>query len=497
MVSYGELSPCERAVWDAFPLGRRVDLRTDEPDEEPDEEPAPADGRQGRRGEIRAAVLLALLLGDTSAQLGSVPALRLSGARITGPLDLGGAEISRSIRLEDCLLDEEIDLRGATTRSIEILGSQLLGIEADMARIDGRFDLRRSTLRGALTLRNAQISGELLLERAELFVAGGWALDAGGLVMGGGVWCRKGLRVHGGIRMPGASLPGGLFMNGARLSNPGGVALRLENVTAVAMEFTEGFAADGAIELQGAKIEGTLTFAGASLGDGRTQLNCTRLQAAAFEFTPATPPTGAVDLQGGRVGVLRDHADCWPSVVHLHGFVYDSLQPGHENRDEAAQRVAWIQRGPGYTPQPYEQLANWYRNIGHDDLARHVLMSRQRHRRATLRPAQRAWSYILDATVGFGYQPGRALLWIASLTVLGTVLFGTDTPRPTKPGEGGPFNAFVYTLDLLIPIGDLGQRGAWYWTAGFTQGVAYGLVGVGWLLTTALVAGVTRALGKN
>jgi hypothetical protein len=495
MLSYDELSPGERAVWDAVPEGRRVDLRTDESDES-GEAPAPAGGR-ARRGMIRAVVLSELLLGDASEQRGTVPALRLAGARITGRLDLSGGEISQSIWLEDCRLDEEVNLRGATTQSIEILGSQLCGIRAGMARINGRLDLRGSTLRGTLALKNARISGELCLDRAELSVAGGWALDAGGLVMGGGVWCRKGLRVQGGIRMPGASLPGGLFMDGAQLSNPGGAALSLENVTAVAMEFTEGFAADGEIGLQGVKVDGTLTFSGADLGHGRTQLNCARLRAAAFEFTPATPPTGAVDLQGGHVGILRDRADCWPSVVHLQGFVYDSLQSGHETRGEAARRVAWIQRGPGYTPQPYEQLARWYRNIGHDDLARRVLISRQRHRRATLRPAERAWSYVLDATVGFGYQPGRALLWIATLTVFGTALFSTDTPHPTNPGEGAPFNPFVYTLDLLIPIGDLGQRGAWYWTAGLTQVVAYGLVGVGWLLTTALVAGVTRALGKN
>jgi hypothetical protein len=66
-----------------------------------------------------------------------------------------------------------------------------------------------------------------------------------------------------------------------------------------------------------------------------------------------------------------------------------------------------------------------------------------------------------------------------------------------KPGEGAPFQSFVYTLDLLIPIGGLGQRTAWYWTDSGPQWLAYVLIAAGWVLTTAVVAGVTRTLNRN
>lgn len=49
----------------------------------------------------------------------------------------------------------------------------------------------------------------------------------------------------------------------------------------------------------------------------------------------------------------------------------------------------------------------------------------------------------------------------------------------------------------MIPIGGLGQRTAWYWSNGSLQWLAYLLIAVGWVLTTAVIAGVTRALQKN
>ncbi len=99
--------------------------------------------------------------------------------------------------------------------------------------------------------------------------------------------------------------------------------------------------------------------------------------------------------------------------------------------------------------------------------------------------------------MGYGYRPWLAGVWLAALTTVGTVVFGRLTPTPVKPGEGPPFDAFVYSLDLLIPVGGLGQRGAWHWAGGDAQWLAYAFVAIGWVLTTAVLAGVTRALSKN
>ena len=174
-----------------------------------------------------------------------------------------------------------------------------------------------------------------------------------------------------------------------------------------------------------------------------------------------------MDLRGAHVSVLHDGEDSWPDVVRLQGFGYASIQSEDGLRGYGmARRIAWVRREPGYAPQPYEQLASWYRQVGHEDDARKVLLAKQRHRRSTLQPAGRVWGHVLDAMVGYGYRPWLAGVWIVALAVLGTVVFGHQAPIRVQAGQGPPFNALVYTLDLLIPFGGLGQRTTWYWAEG-------------------------------
>ncbi|NBE54099.1 oxidoreductase [Streptomyces boluensis] len=466
MLSYDELTPPERELWDAFPEGRRVDLRTGIPEAD---DPAAGD-RWGPERSVRAAVLAALLLGANDERSGSVAALRLAGARITGRLELDGAEIGHAFQLEGCRLEEKVSLWGATTRTIRLAHSWVPGIDAGLARIEGALHLKGVAVEGGpLILTNARLAGELILTDARVSAPGEWAVHAGGLAMEGGFFAHR-LRTRGGLRLPGAQLPRGLFLLGARLENPGGVAL-----------------------------------AGKAM------------QVGDFDFRPAAPPSGTVDLRSAQVTWCQDSEQGWPEEVLLDGFTYGSIrfgetagaedsaagQDGTPERDrattggEVARRLAWIRRNPGYAPQPYEQLAAWYRQIGHDSDARRVLLAKQRHRRRALPPAGRVWGHLLDVTVGYGYRPWLAGMWLLTLALLGTWVFATHDPTPVKAGEGAPFQPFVYTLDLLIPIGGLGQRAGWYWTDSGAQWLAYALIATGWVLTTAVVAGVSRTLNKR
>ncbi|MFI6334321.1 oxidoreductase [Streptomyces sp. NPDC050535] len=500
-----ELTPPERRVWDAFPEGRRVDLRAGEPEADD-----PARGDQwGPDRTVRAAVLAALLLGGNAEPSGAVASLRLTGARITGRLDLDGAEINHVLWLEHCRFEEALSLHGASTRTIRIKDSLLPGMEAGLARIQGGLDLKRSVLEGGrLSLINAHVAGELNLNGARISTAGEWAVFAGGLVMEGGVFC-KNLTTRGGVRLPGAQLPGGLFMKGARISSPDGVALAADSVTASTLDLSEGFTAEGTVRLRGARISDSLSFGGARLKGARDgagpALVCLQTQATDLDLGLAEPPTGAVDLRGAQVSFLHENEHSWPDAVELDGFVYGSIEmTGAGRRREAVgrregvtRRVDWIGRSPGYSPQPYEQLADCYRRVGHDDDARRVLLAKQRHRRRTLSPAGRAWGHVLDATVGYGYRPWLAGVWLLSLILLGTLVFTAHDPIQVEGNEGAPFQPLVYTLDLLIPIGGLGQRMNWYWADSGPQWLAYALIAAGWVLTTAVLAGVSRTLNRG
>jgi hypothetical protein len=490
------MTPSERRVWDAFPEGRWADLRTGVDDED---DPA-AGGRWGPERSVRAAVVAGLLLGSNDRRAPAVAALRLAGARITGRLDLDEAEVRNPLRLEGCWFEEAVNLDGASTRTVRLTGSWLPGLDARAARIDGHLDLRQAVLTGdPLRLVNAHITGEVDLSGAVLSPSGDTALWAADVVVDGAVLCQDGFTARGAIRMVGAQLGVGLFLHGARLDAPAGEALILDNAVVANLVCAEGFTAEAPIRLRNARISGQLSFDGANLNGTPTALDCARVQAGDFDLTLAAAPAGAVDLRGAYVRVLHDQLATWPKTVRLDGFVYEFLQSDDDARAGAvSSRIAWIRRSPGYAPQPYEQLAAWYRRVGHDDDARTVLLAKQRHRRATLRPTGRAWGHLLDATVGYGYRPWLAALWLAALTALGTAVFSiAHAPKPVQPGQGQPFQPLIYTLDLLIPIGGLGQRTAWYWTSSGTRWLAYILIAAGWVLTTAVVAGVSRTLNKG
>lgn len=133
MLSYGELTPPERELWDAFPEGRRVDLRTGVPEDDRVTE----GGQWGPGRTVRAGVIVALLLGANTVQSGAVACLRLAGARISGQLKLAGAQIAHALWIEYCSFEESVDLLGATTQTLAITDSRVPGIEADSARIEG------------------------------------------------------------------------------------------------------------------------------------------------------------------------------------------------------------------------------------------------------------------------------------------------------------------------------------------------------------------------
>lgn len=59
-----------------------------------------------------------------------------------------------------------------------------------------------------------------------------------------------------------------------------------------------------------------------------------------------------------------------------------------------------------------------------------------------------------------------------------------------------PFNPFIYTLDLLIPIGAFGLRDA-YASTGTAQWLADALIAAGWILATAVIAGITRTVRRD
>jgi hypothetical protein len=125
-----------------------------------------------------------------------------------------------------------------------------------------------------------------------------------------------------------------------------------------------------------------------------------------------------------------------------------------------------------------------------------VLHAKERRQRAGLTPFGRAWNLLQDVTVAYGYQPWRAALWLVMLLVVGSVIYGTYPPPPLRSDEAPHFNPVIYTLDLLLPLVDLGQKHAFN-PAGGLQWLSYVFVAAGWVLATTIAAGLARVLTRK
>ena len=380
--------------------------------------------------------------------------------------------------------------------------------------------LERFQAEGTVRLPGAHIGGQLVLNGAHLSNPGEDALYADGMTVDGDMFCKEGFKAEGKVlerfqaegevRLPGAHIGGQLVLNGAHLSNPGEDALYADGMTVdLGMFCLEGFEAEGkvrerfqaegTVSLLGAHISMQLALIGAALSSqGKTALECETLTADSLWLDSMTV-TGTVNLRSAQVRVIHDNPSNWqPGQMLLDGFSYNDLQPyaAAGRHGQPGGRLSWLAHAEAdYRPQPYEQLAAYYRRLGHDKEARRVLVAKQRRRRAGLGAGGKIVGYALDGIVGYGYKPVYAFAWLVILLAAGSVYFTINRPAPLNPAQHPHYQPVLYVANLLIPIVNLGQGNTWA-PAGAAQWVAAALIAMGWILATAVVAGITRVLTR-
>jgi hypothetical protein len=396
------------------------------------------------------------------------------GYAVEGEMRLVGARLGGNLTLTDAGLTNPggvaLNLDRATLGELDATGLTVTG--------------------GQVSLVGAEVAGRLILSRAHLNDGvDGTAMNADGL--SASTLLMNDLRSHGSVVIRTARISGRMSLVGAEL-NASDAALRLSRTEIGADMFCAYMVARGRVKLSGVRVGRQVNLHEARLSNpGGVALDARALHAD--QLTLRGEVEGAVELHHARIGVLRDDPDHWPSPLFLDGLTYETLEP----ELSARRRLTWLSRDPeGCPPQPYEQLAAFYTRIGQPSEARQVLYARERHRRDAKTTVGRIWSRLQDVTVGYGYRSWRAMLWLALLLVLGSLLYGLAPPAALKAGEAPHFNAVVYTLDLLLPIVDLGQQNAFN-PAGLAQWFSYVLVAAGWILATTIAAGIARVITRR
>ena len=460
--------------------------------------------------QVRAAFLRFLILGGDELYRPHEKGVRVSGGWISGVLDLEGARIPRDIGLKDCRFDSVPVLRYAVIDNLFLDGSSLPGLQADRLEARGGVSLKSADVAGPVHLSGSRIGGNLSLDGASISYPGGIALVADGIEVKSVEL--RGATIAGETRMTSARVDGDFDLTGAKLTHPDGEALHLNRTVVRGGLFLRG----------GAEIK------------------------------------GALDLTGASVDTLHDDEASWPKPGNLllNRCLYNALIGGPM---DARRRLEWLARqspdrwGEDFWPQPYEQLAFVFREMGHDEDARTVLVEKERLQRAARRgrTASPLWRMLLQAkdgllgvTLGYGRKPLLSFAWLLLFWGLGVAVFAfaqaQSAIKPNSPfvlrsaewlmcsvpeGEerllaAGPatgragagqsqlhcflgqpeatsypaFNAWMYSLDTLFPVLEIGQKEYWRPDPGKRWGSLamvyfYFQAMVGWALSLLAIAG--------
>lgn len=426
------------------------------------------------------------------------------GATIDGPLAFAGADISnpsgpaiemRGIQARQHILmsglrasgdrldSATIELSGAVVGGdldlshAEILNSDGVGVSADGAHLAQRLDLSELHVRaagrgGAVRLVNAHVGGELDAHYASFTNANGPALLAEAVRVEQGLVLVGLSGESGGVAtldLEGARVGGPLLMGQARLRASSGPCLTLHSASA------------DSFDMSGLQAHGRWPAALLSLSGMRI--------------------SGAANLRPDEVR----NEDPKGYVVHLDGLTYFGLPEGRDLEGW----LDFFSHDAPYAGQPYQQLAASYRSAGLEQEARSVLMRQREDQlaRATSSQMEQWWGTFTRWTLGYGYQPWRALIGLLAtitLAVLMTVAFGTSALAQTEaagdPGaECTVAQRALVGVDYGLPLVQTGVtdlcvvagEATWLITAGLVLQV------LGWAFATLFVAGFTSAVRKT
>lgn len=442
-----------------------------------------------------------------------------------------------------CLNNADISgVLDCTCATLTAEHSQRFSLWADGMKVGGNVILDHCIVEGgAVRLSAAEIGGELLCHGTLLRGTDDKdnALRANRMQVGSNVNLNEGFTANGTVSLKYTAVGGSLRLELAEAENreastkpqsePSAIGVTADHQVTGDLERGLRTSLKVALEATGAQIEQELVW------------------------LPKTQIHGKVILEGATAGHL---IDCWTErdngywppagegLLRLDGFTYNRI-----TYLTADQRLKWIGSQPvppwservrrplqtwrkskdrralrdaralyGFAPQPYEQLAYVYQQAGRDTEARTVAIARRRDLRqyGKLTWYRKPVDWLLEKTIQYGYQTGRAVVLLALLYLVVAAFFcfakyqhnavipvQTTTGHPTATSctvqhpQYPCFNPFGYAINTVIPLINVHQADFW---GPNEENVPWGLAGVyvtyvgtafGWIFVTLAVAGAT------
>jgi hypothetical protein len=398
------------------------------------------------------------------------------------------------------------------------------------------FEATCSAESASVCLTGARIGGNLNCRRTILRNDSGPALYAPRLQVEQDVYLTDGFEAtcsaeSASVCLTGARIGGNLDCRGAILRNNSGPAFNADSARVeLDVSLCDGFVATGtskfgAVRLPSAYIGGQLNCARAVLrNDCGSALNVDSIQVKQHVFlSDGFEASGAGEkavlvLEDVRIGGCLKfdparliHRTNPQELLNVDGLIYSGVPRGIDTD-------TWLtllrEATPVYAPQPYQELAAAHRAAGHESQARRILIAQRRdqiNRGALTGRAERAWARLTGVTLGYGYQPWRALIGLFAIlgvaVLLALVLGGhgglaqvQSQPLPTSV-QCGAIDRIGVGLDLGTPLLTTGARTRCEPTRTTTGGIltitGWILRLLAWALATLFIAGFTSAVRKT
>lgn len=406
-----------------------------------------------------------------------------------------------------------------------LTGSHLVeGLAADRLKCTASIFLRDGfRVEGQVRLLGAEIGGNLDCSGGHFELKSIYAFSADRVSVTGSVHLREGFTAKGEVRLLGAQIGSNLDCSGGFFEFSGGHVLSVDGANvAGTVHLNKGFAAKGKVRLQGVQIGGDLDCIDGHFQLGKSDaLSLRGAVVRGHWHLCGLSQSVRVDASHADVGVLIDELKAWAKGSTLDGLRYGAL--GGVAPTDGEGRVKWLHEQSEahlnveeFRPQPWRQMQRVLREMGHTEDAKQVGIAYEKHQRKIGRVGQSAegknfiaawWRRVTSRTAhfifgmlaGYGYRPMRLVTWMLAVWLAcgaaywhlslapyraiapsAPLIFQDanyincqpDQPGPPQPpanwylcdelrSEYATFSPLAYSLDLMLPVVDLGQEKAW------------------------------------
>lgn len=181
----------------------------------------------------------------------------------------------------------------------------------------------------------------------------------------------------------------------------------------------------------------------------------------------------------------------------LEGMTYERIEvetQGFKGLKSYRELLRWA----NYSRQPYQQMAQFFRQKGETERFRRILIDMHwREGKESKSWLAYIWNWIKYLTIGYGHRPWLVLLWAVGVTLFG--LYFAFTPSAIEVAASSKavvvngWNRFLYSLSLLLPVVNLPIEKAWTIKADnvFAWSWAHIQPILGWVLAAFGIAGLT------